>query len=283
MPDFSRIQSPSSIGTFKQCPRKYYCRYILEIPGPANIAQLRGKVVHSVLENFFDSNISELTRDNASLLLTTAAQQLLVEEWKKVESEFDELCPEQDQRMILFEESLLMVQEWVQGFVVNKLLSMEGDILENFRLIIPDREKFFVSKHLGVRGFVDAIEEENGVISIMDYKTSKNNNVNNHKLQLGIYALLFAEQYNRLPDKAGIYFLKHNSRKCIDINDELLDFARLEIAFVHDNTRSKRLADYPMKPGPLCDWGRGRCEFYEYCFEGKELPKIEIQNELSKE
>src|SRR3989338_6780202 len=60
-----RMQSPSSINTYKQCPRKYFYQYILKLPTKPSICLIRGSIVHEVLEKFFDLDIASL--DEAEL------------------------------------------------------------------------------------------------------------------------------------------------------------------------------------------------------------------------
>ena len=48
-----RVQSPSSINTYFQCPRKYYYIYNMKLKTSPSIHLVRGLVAHKVLENFF--------------------------------------------------------------------------------------------------------------------------------------------------------------------------------------------------------------------------------------
>jgi ATP-dependent helicase/DNAse subunit B len=57
-----RVQSPSSINTYNQCPRKYYYQYILKLPTRPSIHLVRGNIAHSVLEDFF--SITHLTLES---------------------------------------------------------------------------------------------------------------------------------------------------------------------------------------------------------------------------
>ena len=55
-----------------------------------------------------------------------------------------------------------------------------------------------------------------------------------------IYALLYRESHGRLPTSLGIFFLKHGEQ-LMDVNDELLRQADLEIRWVHERTRTDDL------------------------------------------
>ena len=61
----ARVESPSSINTFKQCPRKYYYHYIEELPTSPSIHLIRGNIVHSVLEDFFDFDRKTIETEDA--------------------------------------------------------------------------------------------------------------------------------------------------------------------------------------------------------------------------
>ena len=49
------------------------------------------------------------------------------------------------------------------------------------------------------------------------------------------------------------------------VSDSLLDFARLEINLVQDKTQTADIKEYNKKPGPLCKWSNGECDFFKIC------------------
>jgi len=51
-----RVESPSSINTYKQCARKYYYQYVTGLPLKPNVYFARGHVAHKVLEKLFSFN-----------------------------------------------------------------------------------------------------------------------------------------------------------------------------------------------------------------------------------
>ncbi len=258
-----RIESPSSINTLKQCPRKYYYSYIEKITGPPNVHQIRGNVVHKVLERFFDAEVDHLTRNDFEPELVHTMQMLMLEEWQAAKKKFDQLELDSTKLKFYFEESMLMVLNWLAQFS-HKIKKTEGDFHEVFRSMTPEREKQLVCPPLFVKGIIDAIETHNDEIRIMDYKTSSSFNEHDHKLQLAIYSLLYMENFGKMPDKAGIYFLKDRPR-FIMVDDSLIAEAKKEIAWMHEQTHSDHADDYPRKPGPLCKWSTGQCEYFDIC------------------
>ena len=70
-----KVQSPSSIKTYKQCPRKYYYSYILGLEQPPNVHTVRGNIAHSVLEHFFDplailKKLQNYLKDDGIIIIT---------------------------------------------------------------------------------------------------------------------------------------------------------------------------------------------------------------------
>ncbi len=258
-----RIQSPSSIKTYKQCPRKYYYNYILELPTSPNIHQVRGNIAHSVLENFFDTDTTEIDLENYETKLKLVIQKLLLNEWKNYGKELEGLEMYQEETIHYFEDTLMMLLKWTDQFC-QKIAKMDGNFQERFKSLTPMRELLMVSDEYHVQGFIDAIENHNGCVRVMDYKTSKRFEVDDHILQLAIYSLLYQEKHGKLPDKVGIYFLK-GGEECIDADETLVEMAKQEVMHVHEHTCTDDVKDYPKKPSALCKYSTGQCEFYDVC------------------
>jgi len=271
-----RIQSPSSINTYKQCARKYFYQYITKLKTSPSIHTIRGNIVHSVLEDFFDTDPTHLTFDNCEAQLTERIQGLLVTHWKLKEKQLKALGLEEKELNFYFEESLMMLVNWLQKFISKAQAMASDNFKEIFQQLTPLRELQYRSEERAVRGFIDAIEELKGKVRLMDYKSSKKFDMTDaYKLQLAIYAMLYEEKHNKKPDQVGIYFLKDTGKHeyVLDVDEELLQLAKLEIEMIHLNTESDAIADYPKNITPLCKWRTGQCDFYGLCFEQKELSK----------
>lgn len=261
-----RIQSPSSIILYRQCPRKYYYKYIVGLPESPSIHLVRGKITHEVLENFFDLDTKGINLKNYELTLKANIQELLLKYWQKYEKQLNSLDLNPDQLKFYFEETMMMLFNWLDHFI-SKIKSFDSlSFHEIFQKLIPLREQHFISKELGVQGFVDSIEQHGDEIHIMDYKTSSHFDLNDdYKLQLGIYALLYQRKFKKTPHKAGIYFLRYRP-KHINVDKELLNYAQVEIDSIHINTHSTNIVDYPKKESGLCKYSSGQCDFYDFCF-----------------
>lgn len=261
-----RVQSPSSIKTYHHCPRKYYYQYIAKLPTLPNIHQIRGKIVHKALEKFFHLDIRDVTKENFRQKLHQNMQALLATTWREKHDEFVSVGVEQEQQMLFFEESMDMLNNWLQQFF-KKIEASPLSFKQSWQALIPvEQEQHYQSKKHGVRGFIDVIEEVDGEIRVMDYKTDKSPDVEKHRLQLAIYALLYKEKHGKLPHKAGIYFLT-GKEEHVDVDESLVEFAKREVEMMHANTQSKNKIDYPKHIGPLCKWSTGQCDFYDTCFK----------------
>ncbi len=258
-----RIQSPSSIGIYKHCPRKYFYQYITKLETIPNIHQIRGNIAHDVLEDFFILPL-DVNDINYEVRLKEHVQTLLLEKWKKYENALTKFNLAKAQEIFYFEETLMMLLNWLNLFL-KKIKQTKIPFKEAFWKLTPkEKEKEYLSYKYNVRGILDAVEHIEEKIRIMDYKTSKGLDIEEYRLQLAIYSLLFYEKHGKLPDTAGIYFLKGNE-ETIKVDHELLELAKKEIAFIHEKTVSCKKTDYPKNTGPLCKWSTGKCDFYDTC------------------
>ncbi|MBR9692769.1 PD-(D/E)XK nuclease family protein [Candidatus Woesearchaeota archaeon] len=271
----TRIQSPSSINLYKQCPRKYWYRYWGKLPGFPSIHLARGKAVHEALEIFFDSDVTNVPDDPDGFFMTMKVVLLecFKRSWAKFQKEFDSLDLSKEELTGYYDQSVRMIGNYYDYFTDKiKYFTRFLPIKEAWQAVKPGREMEFSSREHHVRGFIDAIHDEAGKTIILDYKTSKRAHISpEYELQLSIYAMLYEEKFH-MPDLVGIYFLKDGVERLLDVTPEMIEHAKNEIKDVHVNTCSKSIKDYPKKTSPLCRWSTGQCDFYDYCFQGKPLP-----------
>ncbi len=258
------MHSPSSILDYKQCPRKFFYKYILRLPTKPNIHLVRGGIVHSVLEKFFDLSLEVIQTAGFHKPLLS----LFKREWQARHHDLLKLSLAPEEHTFYFEDSSLMLINWANQFSqkVSQLQDQGLDFKMSFNQLKPvEKELRLESKEHGLKGFVDVVEEKDGQLRIMDYKTSKRTQMSeSHKLQLALYSLLYQTVHQKKPDEIGIYFLKGNE-EVIPVTNDLIEAARLELEQIHLLTQSDSIKDYPKKPGPLCKFRSGQCEFYDVC------------------
>ena len=267
-----RLQSPSSILTYKQCPRKYFYQYIAKLPTSPSIHLVRGSIAHKVLEDIYDLDtkisFTVIPDERFLINLKFILQEMFHTEWEKRQVELNALGLSIVEIKNYYDETRVMINNFFH-FLVDKMqpfIDRGVPVKEAFFRVKPQREVLLHSPAHHVRGFADAIHEENGKVVILDYKTSKKLAMSDeYKLQLGIYSLIYQELF-RLPDEVGVFFLKHGREMRVPVTTELVENARHECNAIHMNTKSKEVQDYPKKPGPLCKWSTGQCDFYNPCF-----------------
>jgi RecB family exonuclease len=267
-----RMLSPSSINTFLKCPRKYFYHYIAELPTKPSIHLLRGNIVHKVLEDLFDRKYS--LRDNFKEELMSAAMVLLESHWDL--SSLEDFP--KDKEEIFFKESQQMIRNFIDRFTMQMQITLDSGKAQNFghafNLLRPKfREHYYKSDALNVHGYIDSIEQDfDGHVTLIDYKTSskyKNLLTEDYKRQLAIYALLYKLEEGKLPANVGINYLKYGEIFYVHVTPSLLSWANHEIEKVKSGIVSKDIGAYCMNESKLCNW----CDFYDYCFKGKELQK----------
>lgn len=264
-----RIESPSSINTFKQCHRKYYYQYIEKLPTFPSINTVRGNIAHSCLEHFYDIDTSSFDTENYKQKCREAIQKLLIHHWGTQKRELEKLGLVQDQMRFYFEETLFMLLNWSNQFFEKLEQTMHErkmNLQEAFQYLTPIRETKYLSENYSVQGFIDAIQHLEDEVHIIDYKTNSSLEVKDSiRLQLAIYSLLYFEKHGKVPSKAGIFFLRHKL-KLVPVDEELLALAKKEIELIHAHTSAtEKKEDYPKNVGPLCKWNGGQCDFYKVC------------------
>lgn len=251
----------------------------MKMRGPPSIHLVRGSIAHSALEHLYDivpEVITENYREDLKLILSN----LLQKYWMESRDKLLELGMTEDQLTMYFLETQDMLTNHLMIIIkqVEKAMAKGFSFAEAFRKVTPEREIEYKDWDLWVMGYVDVIENWDGKVRLMDYKTSKKSVMSDqYKLQLAIYALLYKIKHGKLPDEVGIYFLKDGSDKNIPATEELAKEAQFQIEQVHASVDTDKISDYPKKTSPLCKWSNGQCEFYEYCFEGKEVPKEPVR------
>lgn len=258
--------SPSSINLYKQCPRKWYYRYVKRMKTLPSIHLTRGTIAHSALEDFYQINLENFSQENYKHELKGVLFDLFNKHWNNKKEELESLNLTEEQIQFYYMETIDMLTNWFNRFLgkFEKNIPKFG-LVEGFNKLKPKTEVEYISWEKGVKGFIDAVHEEEKVIRLMDYKTSaKDFMTEEYKLQLAIYAMLYEEKHGIKPTLVGIDFLRHGEKNLF-VDETLIEFAKAEVEIMHLNTESEDIQDYPKNQTPLCKWSTGQCDFYEHC------------------
>ena len=238
----------------------------------------RGSVVHSVLEYFFDAPLDGVDESNFRQKFQSLLFSSLIKEWDGRKKELDSYRLGPEQLQLYFEETVVMLLNWLNAFCV-KIEKRKKPLADAFRELSPvSKEELYESQAHAVRGFIDSILHVDGEVHIMDYKTSKSPEITDeYHLQLAIYAMLYEEKHGVPPHKVGINFLRHGE-KLVPVDSQLIDFAKREVALVHQKTQSDKMDEYQKCVSPRCKW----CDFYERCFMQKTIREVLAEDAASR-
>lgn len=181
--------SKSKVNSYLKCPLEFKFQYIDEIEVPQNRYMALGSDVHSIAEKFTEKFGDELENVNTHNELLKIAHELdigydLTAHIDNLASFFDEMFVENDYKLFSNEEYLL------------------------------DEENRF-------SGICDIIlEDENGDLVVIDYKTSKSSSFSKYRLELCYYKLLVENVYKKDVSNVGVFFTKNGRLRLLDVCNE---------------------------------------------------------------
>jgi putative RecB family exonuclease len=238
--------SPSRAADFKTCPLLYRYRTIDRLPEVPSTDQVRGTLVHAVLEKLYELPAAQRT--------PAAATAMLQPEWQRL-AEAEPAMAE------------LFTGDAAADF--DGWLASAGELLDGYftvedpqRLEPAERESLIevvLDTGLRLRGFVDRLDvSPAGDIRVVDYKTggSPREAFEARALfQLKFYALVLWRTRGVVPRSLRLLYLK--DREACDYSpdaDELARFERNLGALWAAIERATAAKEFPPKRSRLCDW-----------------------------
>jgi len=238
--------SPSRASDFKQCPLLYRFRAVDRLPEKPTRVQVRGTVVHAVLEELFALPQAERLPERARELLLPAWRRL-AEEREEFAALFDGVDdPEFD--------------EWLAS--ARRLLDAYFGLEDPTRLQ-PEACELLVEAELpsGVllRGYIDRLDvAPTGEIRVVDYKTgAAPREVNEAKalFQMKFYALVLWRLRGVVPRQLRLMYLADRQNLAYTPEEaELSRFERTLDAIWTAILRAGRTGDFRPNPSRLCDY-----------------------------
>ncbi|ANE04026.1 RecB family exonuclease [Corynebacterium crudilactis] len=235
--------SPSRAGDYQQCPLLYRFRAIDRLPEPKTVAQVKGTLVHAVLEHMH--KLPRAERDYPAMvkqLKPTWAQ--MCEE----DSELKDLVPESDLYDFLVESRSLLrgyfEMENPQGFDATECEMYVDTVLPNG---VP------------VRGFIDRVDTApSGQIRVVDYKTGKKPKPQwsqQAQFQMLFYALVYWRIFNEIPAQLRLMYLKVNDSMFLTPSPEQLEFFERDLGELWTKIEMDgKAGHFRTKTSKLCGW-----------------------------
>jgi putative RecB family exonuclease len=244
--------SPSRALDFKNCALLYRLRVIDKLPEPTSLDAARGTVIHSVLEQLFDSPA-------ASRTIATAIE-AVEPQWRELIATDPELAELIDADPSRFTALLDSTRELLRSYFT----------LEDPTRLEPAERELLVETTLpsGVRlkGFIDRLDRSPaGDLRVVDYKSGRSPSElfeGKALFQLRFYALMLWRETGVLPRVLRLYYL--SDRETLDYSPDEADLRSLERqldAIATAITTARETGDWRHKPGRLCDW----CSHHAVC------------------
>ena len=133
------------------------------------------------------------------------------------------------------------------------------------------QEEYIIDEENRFSGICDIIlEDENGELIVIDYKTSKSSSFSRYRLELCYYKLLVENVFDRPVSRVGIYFTKNGRLRLLDVCEEenkryYLNSAEIEEAIdtLHSVRNDINNERFPAKKQFLCRY----CTYKNLCDE----------------
>lgn len=240
--------SPSSIGTWEQCPLRFRFSRIDRIPEPATEAQLLGSMTHEILEFLYREPAENRTVARARRL----AAQLWADKWAK-EVEVLNLTPEDTHRF-----------RWNVWWCVDTLFAMETPSqVELAGIEHPVRTQIGDVTLLGI---IDRWEETpTGTVRIGDYKTGKKPRPQyegEKRFQLTVYKSLVEDVLDKEVTQTELLYLKDGIRwEFIPTANDVVHMKSTVVRVWDEITTACTTGIFNAQQSVLCGW----CSYKNMC------------------
>ena len=252
MPEPLYAASPSKLLAFLDCPRRYRLQY-LDRPAPPRRSQRAhtslGTAVHNALRDWWD--LPERT--------PSAGGGLLDRTW--IDVGFRDAGQSHAWR------------ERMRGAVTAYLRSVDPER----QPVGIERTVSFVSGDLRMTGRVDRLDERDGELVVIDYKTSRvppTDDDARTSLALALYAAAVWKMFRRRTLRVELH---HVPSGAVAVHEHSPESLARKVEHARSIARDARRADrdfggkgegselFPARPGPLCAW----CDVRAHCPEGQ--------------
>lgn len=180
--------SKSKINTYLKCPLEFKFQYIDELEAEPNVYMQVGTDVHLIAEKFSE----------------------------KFGDELDGVDIENELVKIAFEENLYDLDNHIENLAT---FFREVFVESDYKLF--SQEEYLLDETHRFSGICDIIlEDENGDLVVVDYKTGNSNSFSKYRRELCYYKLLVENVCERDVSSVGIFFTKNGRFRLLDVCDE---------------------------------------------------------------
>ena len=240
--------SPSRASDYKRCPLQYRFRAIDRLPEPSTEAQVKGTLVHAVLEEMFSWPREERTYPAAVKRLKPTWEQMRID---------DPTCaePVEDDYQLLVDARTLL-----RGyFTMENPLGFDAHAQE-----MP--VDFTLPNGVPVRGFIDRVDiAQTGEVPVVDYKTGKKplpRYSQDAQFQMRFYALVYWRLFGVVPTQLKLMYLKVMDSMILTPSREELEYFERDLAELWWKIEADgKAGSFRPQQSKLCGW----CAFQSLC------------------
>ncbi|MGN6017801.1 RecB family exonuclease [Corynebacterium striatum] len=244
--------SPSRAFDYKQCPLLYRFRAIDKLPEPKTLAQVKGTLVHAVLEN-----THKLPREQRDY---PTAVKMIKPEWEKMvaaDSELKELVPD-DATLDFF----VSARDLVKGYF--QMENPQGFDAQECEMYVDT----VLPNGVPVRGFIDRVDvAPTGEVRVVDYKTGKKplpRYSHDAQFQMRFYALVYWRILGTIPAQLRLMYLKVLDSMFLAPTREELEYFERDLGDLWAKIEGDgKEGVFRPKTSKLCGW----CSFQKLCPE----------------
>ncbi|WP_432418622.1 RecB family exonuclease [Corynebacterium breve] len=242
--------SPSRASDYNQCPLLYRFRTIDRLPEEKTLAQVKGTLVHAVLEDVHGWAREERTYP--------AAVKRIKPNWEKMLDSDPDIAALVDDEQAFFIEARSLVRDYFE--------------MENPAAFDSTEQELYVDTVLPngvpVRGFIDRVDvAPTGEVRVVDYKTGKKplpRYSADAQFQMRFYALVYWRLFNTVPTQLRLMYLKVIDSMFLAPSKEELEYFERDLgdlwSKIEGDGKSGRFRTQKSK---LCGW----CSFQSLCPE----------------
>lgn len=246
--------TPTRLATFEACPRRYRMTYLDRPPpqkGPPWAHSSLGSAVHLALRRWWDLSFQRRTAESAASLLGAAwltdgfADRTQSDSWRE------------------------RAADWLRRYVATLDPGSEP--------VGVERTVAARTRGLALSGRVDRIDERDGELVVVDYKTGRRSldaAAARSSPALALYLLAVRSTMRRPSRRVELHHLptgevltaEHDAESLRRHLDRAENIAE-DIVTATDTLGAGALTDevFPPVPGPMCGW----CDFRRHCPEGQ--------------
>ena len=240
--------SPSRASDYKRCPLQYRFRAIDRLPEPSTEAQVKGTLVHAVLEEMFSWPREERTYPATVKRLKPTWEQMRID---------DPTCaePVEDDYQLLVDARTLL-----RGyFTMENPLGFDAHAQE-----MP--VDFTLPNGVPVRGFIDRVDiAQTGEVRVVDYKTGKKplpRYSQDAQFQMRFYALVYWRLFGVVPTQLKLMYLKVMDSMILTPSREELEYFERDLAELWWKIEADgKAGSFRPQQSKLCGW----CAFQSLC------------------